>query len=95
MVADRTADDARRQPLDHGADARRAEALIVFAPADNAVVGGELDEVIVAPAGIGSEGFDGRDFHGIVLLYAVTLHRVCTGLSSRSPSAVIPDSPKG
>jgi hypothetical protein len=31
------ADDARRQPLDHRADAGRAEALVELAPADDAV----------------------------------------------------------
>ena len=32
-------DDAAGQPLDRGADARRAEPLVIFAPADHAVLG--------------------------------------------------------
>ena len=64
VLADRLADDARRQPLDDGADARRAEALVELAPADDAVVGGELDEMVVAPARIAGQRLDALDLHG-------------------------------
>ena len=60
VLADRLADDARGQPMDHGADAGRAEALRELAPADDAAVGGELDEMVVAPARIAAERLDAR-----------------------------------
>ena len=66
--ADRLADDARRQPLDDGAHARRAEPLVELAPADDAGVGGELDEVVVAPAGIAGQRLDAFDLHGFPLV---------------------------
>src|SRR5262249_39325008 len=55
------ADHARRQPLDRGGHARRAEALVILAPADDAVVADNLDEVVVAPAGVAGKGFDAFD----------------------------------
>ena len=59
LVLDRVWPTTRaRQALDHGADARRAEALVELAPADDAVVGRELDEVVVAPAGVAGERLD-------------------------------------
>ena len=39
VLAGRLPDHARRQALDHRADAGRAEALVELAPADDAVVG--------------------------------------------------------
>ena len=48
------------------ADARRAEALVELAPADDAVVGRDLDEVVVAPAGIAGERLDALHFHGVL-----------------------------
>ena len=55
------ADDPRRQPLDRGGDAGRAKAFVEFAPADQAVLGRQLDEVIVAPAGVAGKRFDAAD----------------------------------
>jgi len=52
------ADHARSQPLDRRGHARRAKALVVLAPADDAVLGHDLDEVVVAPAGVAGERFD-------------------------------------
>ena len=57
----RLADHARRQALDHRADAGRAETLVELAPADNAVLGDKLDEVVVAPASVAGQGFDAFD----------------------------------
>jgi hypothetical protein len=49
---------------DHaGHAAGAAEVLVVLAPADDARVGGELDEVEVAPAPVGVERLDRRDLH--------------------------------
>ena len=42
-------DHARRQALDHGGDAWRAEALVELAPADDAVFGRQLERDEVAP----------------------------------------------
>ena len=44
-----------------GADAGRAEPLVELAPADDAVVGRQLDEVVVPPAGVAGEDFDACD----------------------------------
>src|SRR6516164_7697034 len=49
--------------LDRRRDAGRAEALVVFAPADDAFVGRELDEAVVAPACIAMLRLDPGDFH--------------------------------
>ena len=68
VIADRLADDAGRELLDGGADARRAEAFVVLAPADDAVLGGDLDEVVVAEARIGGERLDRTDL-------GIDLHR--------------------
>jgi hypothetical protein len=40
------------------ADAGRAKTLVEFAPADDAVFGRDLDEVVVAPAGVAGERLD-------------------------------------
>ena len=51
------------QPLDDRGDAGRAETLVELAPADDAVIGRELQEVVIAPAGIGAQHFKPGDFH--------------------------------
>src|SRR3954453_12704108 len=51
-------DDAGRQALDRSTDAGRAEALVELAPADDAVLGRQLDEVVVSPAGVAGENFE-------------------------------------
>ena len=45
------ADHARRELRDDRADSRRPERFVELAPADHAVLGGDLDEVVVAPCG--------------------------------------------
>ena len=64
------ADHARRQPLDRRGNAGRAKALVVLAPADDAVLGHDLDEVVIPPAGVAGERFDASDlggfFHGFL-----------------------------
>jgi len=55
------ADHPRRQSFDCGRDTRCAKALVVFAPANDAVFGHDLDEVVVTPAGIAGERFDASD----------------------------------
>ena len=55
------ADHPRREPLDRRGHAGRAKALVIFAPADDAVFGHDLDEVIIAPAGVAGERFDASD----------------------------------
>jgi hypothetical protein len=55
-------DDAGGQALDRSADARRAEALVELAPSDDAVLGRQLDEVVVSPAGVAGENFKTRCF---------------------------------
>src|SRR2546423_928824 len=57
------ADDALLQPLDDGADPGRAEALVELAPADDAVRGRQLQEVVVPPPGIAMQGLDRADLH--------------------------------
>ena len=60
-----------RKLLDNRGDADGALVLVVFAPPDHTVFGGDLDEVVVAPTGIAVARFDGSDlsrasFQGIV-----------------------------
>src|SRR5450432_18 len=66
-------DHARRQTLNHRADAGRAKTFVEFAPADNAVFGGDLDEMVVSPAGIASDDFETfylRHFcHGVPVFF--------------------------
>src|SRR5271166_562018 len=68
MLVDVLPHHARREALDRGAHARRAEALVIFAPADCAVFGRELDEMVIPPAGVAGEQFGicyfGRIWHG-------------------------------
>src|SRR5262249_46896241 len=67
-------DDPSRQPLDCGTDAGRAKTFVIFAPADDAVLGGDLDEVVVSPARVAGQDFDGPYFrslrHGFPLFFA-------------------------
>ena len=51
-------DHAAGQPLDRRADAGCAKPLVIFAPADHAVLGRDLDEMVVPPAGVAGEDFD-------------------------------------
>ena len=64
VIADALADDLGGKARDCRTDSRRAEVFGKLAPADDAVVGGQLDEMIVAPAGVAGERLDGADFHG-------------------------------
>src|SRR2546428_7751280 len=57
------ADHQRRQAVDGRADADAAEGLVVLAPADDAVIGGELEEVERALAGVGVQVLETRDLH--------------------------------
>jgi hypothetical protein len=45
----------RRKTLDRSTDAGRPETFVEFAPADDAVFSGDLDEMVVSPAGVASE----------------------------------------
>ena len=63
VVEHRLADDARRQPLDHRGDARRAETLVELAPADDAAVGRQLQEIVVAPAGVAAQHLEPGHLH--------------------------------
>ena len=49
-----------------GVHARAAERLVVLAPADQAVVGGDLQVVEGAPARIGVHGLDPLDLHALL-----------------------------
>src|SRR5262249_45100257 len=73
VLADRLADQPIGELADRRADTRRAEALVVFAPPDDAVFGRHLDEVVVAPARIGRERLDRADlrvdFHRLLHLW--------------------------
>jgi hypothetical protein len=55
-------DHPRRQTLDCSTDTRRTKTLVKFAPANDAVFGGELDKVIVSPTGVAGEQFDASYF---------------------------------
>src|SRR5271170_2460325 len=67
VIEDPLTDDPRRQSLDDRADPRRAEALVELAPPDDALVGCQLEEMIVPPAGIAAKDVETDDFHGAPL----------------------------
>ena len=56
-------DQDRRQAADHGGHTVTARAFVVFAPADNARVGGDLEEVEVAPDAVGMQRLDAVYLH--------------------------------
>jgi hypothetical protein len=57
------AEDPWREPFDDGADPGRAEAFVELAPADDAVVGGQLEEMVIPPARVAAQDFEARHFH--------------------------------
>ena len=57
------ADQALRQAADHGGKTRAAVAFVVFGPADDAIVGGDLEKRKVAPAGVAVQILDPDNFH--------------------------------
>jgi hypothetical protein len=67
MVVYRLADQSIGIPLDDGREPGRPEGLVEFAPANDAVIGDELEKVIVTPSGIAGQRFDPLDFHGSCL----------------------------
>ena len=67
VVVYRLADQPVGIPLDDGREPGGSEGLVEFAPADDAVVGDELEEVVVAPSGVAGQRFDPLDFYGSCL----------------------------
>ena len=57
------ADHDRRQMLDRGGDALAAEGFVVLAPADQPVVGGDLEEIEIAVAGVRMQALERSDLH--------------------------------
>ena len=58
------------QAVDHAGQAAAAIGLGVFRPADQAVIGGELEERKSAPAGVAVQVLDLGEFHDVALLAA-------------------------
>jgi hypothetical protein len=64
VVEYRLSDYPPGEPLDNGADPGRTETLVELAPAYDAVVGRQFEEVIVSPAGVAAKNFEALDlFH--------------------------------
>jgi hypothetical protein len=63
VVEDRLSDDPPCEPLDDGADPRRTKAFVELAPADDARIGRQLDEMVISPAGIAAQNFQPLDLH--------------------------------
>ena len=61
MVHRALADHAVLELVDYRGDARRAEALVELAPADDAILGGDLEEEVVPPAVAAREGLEVAD----------------------------------
>ena len=59
------ADEQRREPRDRGGNADAAEGLVVLAPADKPLVGGDLQEVEGASAAVGMQRLHLRDLHRV------------------------------
>ncbi len=80
----------RRQALDRRTDAGRAKTFVKFAPANDAVFGGDLDEVVVSPAGVAGEQFDAsylRHLRHGVSLFIFDCHRHCERSEIREQDA--------
>src|SRR5438128_2179091 len=60
-----SADHEWHQPVDGRADAETAERLVGLAPAHDAVVGGDLEKVERALAGVGVQVLETSDLHAI------------------------------
>src|SRR5829696_10143090 len=69
MVVYRLADQSVSIPLDDGREPGGPEGLVEFAPADDPVIGDELEKVIVTPSGIAGQRFDPLDFHRLELSF--------------------------
>src|SRR5215207_9723449 len=63
MVVYCLADQSVSVPLDDGREPGGPEGLVEFAPADDPVIGDELEKVIVTPSGIAGQRFDPLDSH--------------------------------
>src|SRR5229473_1117970 len=61
------ADERGREPGDGRGNADAAEGLVVLAPAHEALVGADLEEVEVAPPSVGMQRFDRGDLHRLSL----------------------------
>jgi len=59
------ADHAGCEALDRRGDAGRSKALVVLAPADDAVLGHDLDEVVIPPAGVAGERYNASYLGGL------------------------------
>src|SRR5690606_20041324 len=74
LVAPRVlADDRRREVLDRGRHALAAERFVVLAPADQPLVGADLEEIEVPMPGIGVQALEPGDLHGLASLPYATL----------------------
>src|SRR5215211_656817 len=69
MVVYCLADKSVSIALDDGREPGGPEGLVEFAPADDPVVGDELEKVIVTPSGIAGQRFDPLDFHRLELSF--------------------------
>src|SRR5208282_4707146 len=63
VVEDVLRDDPRGEPLNDRADPGRTEAFVELAPADDALVGGELQKMVIPPARVTAQDFETRDLH--------------------------------
>src|SRR5262249_1450664 len=64
VLADSASGHARGKPFDDGCDPGRPKVFGKLAPAAQAAVGGELEEMVVAPTGVAGKRLDARDLHG-------------------------------
>src|SRR5258707_11548507 len=94
----------RRETLDRSTYTRRAKTFVELAPANDAVFGGELDEVVVSPTGVAGEQFDASYFrcvaHGVSSFFDRQREpdrrpfcRHCAGHLPGSPPAKMPIAP--
>ena len=65
----------------------RAIAFSVLGPSDQSIVGDDLQERKDAPAGIGVQVFEARDFHGDLPL--LDIHDVHQGRAAHEPAEII------
>ena len=94
VIEDGLPDDAAGEPLDDGADAGRTEALVELAPTDDPILGRQLQEVVIPPAGIAAKNLKARDPHrhtpasrkSRATIAAARLQRICR-IAITPPSA--------
>ena len=89
------ADDRGREVLDRGGHALAAERLVVLAPADQALIGADLEEVEAARPGIGVQAFERVIFKVPLLPRMTSCRQVAAAKSQAAVTQLLRPAPSG